>query len=74
VHDETLSVAAMRVNDPDRSASESAAEIQPKVHPALMGLREFPSTMFDRPTYNDSHEYKTALRCIHRSVHFRFPI
>ena len=36
--------------------------------------REFRSTKFDRPSYNDSHEYKTALRCIHRSVHFRFLI
>jgi len=34
--------------------------------------QEFRSTKFDRPSYNDSYEYKTALRCIHRSVHFRF--
>ena len=52
----------------------SIAETQPQLQPALLRLREFPSTTFDRPAYNDSHDYKTALRCIHRSVHFRFPI
>ncbi len=45
-----------------------------KATPMATRPREFRSTKFDRPSYNDSQQYKTALRCIHRSVHCRFLI
>jgi len=35
VYNETPSVVAMRVNDPDRSRLESIAETQPQLQPAL---------------------------------------
>ena len=40
VHNETLSVVAMRVNNPDRSPSESIAETQPQHQPALLSHAE----------------------------------
>jgi hypothetical protein len=38
VHNETLSIAAMCVGDPDRSASQSIADAQPQLQPALLRL------------------------------------
>jgi hypothetical protein len=46
--DETPSVAAVRVNNPDRSPSESRAETQPKLHPALLSLSAMISQYFTR--------------------------
>jgi hypothetical protein len=37
-HNEALAVAAMRVNNPDRSRSKSRAETQPQLQPALLRL------------------------------------
>jgi hypothetical protein len=38
LHDVTLSIAAMRVSNPDRSPLESIAATQPKLQPALRRL------------------------------------
>jgi len=35
-HNETLSVAAMRVSNPDSRPLESTAEAQPQLHPATV--------------------------------------
>jgi len=37
-HNEALTVVTMRVNNPDRSSSESTAEAQPQLPPALLRL------------------------------------
>jgi hypothetical protein len=46
VHNETLSIAAMGVNNPDRSPLESTADTQPQLQPALLRLSAMISQFF----------------------------